>query len=355
MIIFDNHPAAALEALIDEMNPSGVFVLVDTNTEYFVWPKLREQAGKRLSGAELITVKSGDLNKNIESLAGVWRALNRRGASRGSLLVNLGGGIVCDLGGFAAATFKRGIRFINVPTTLLAAVDASVGGKTGINLDGYKNEIGVFRPADAVVVSTCFFSTLSDHELLSGYAEMLKHALLEGPAALAEALAAEPDKATVSSDDFLPVLRRSIEFKQAVVESDPCEKGLRRVLNLGHTAGHAFETFAMTVRHAPLSHGHAVALGLCVELVLSHLLEGFPTDRMYPFVEYVKRHYSPLAVTCDDYPALLDIMSHDKKNPDPANISFTLLRAPGDAVAGVTVAPDDIRAALDIYRDLFGI
>ena len=355
MIIYDNNVTGCLEQLIASMSPDRVFILTDTNSQWFVYPRLMESAGSLLRDAKTITVKSGDMNKNIDQLTDVWRYLCREGATRNSLLINLGGGMVCDLGGFAAATFKRGIRFINVPTTLLAAVDASSGGKTGINLDSYKNEVGAFRNPDAVVISTVFFSTLPDYELMSGYAEMLKHAILEGDEALNSILEDVPSKENISSDGFLEVVRRSVEIKVSVVEQDPCEKGLRRVLNLGHTAGHAFETFALKTGRAFLSHGHAVALGICVELILSRMLLDFDSERMYAVVEFVKEHYGPLHITCDDYPALLGIMGHDKKNPSAGQISFTLMKSPGNPHPGIIVDSKDIEAAMDIYRDMFGI
>ena len=164
-----------------------------------------------------------------------------------------------------------------------------------------------------------------------------------------------PSKENISSDGFLEVVRRSVEIKVSVVEQDPCEKGLRRVLNLGHTAGHAFETFALKTGRAFLSHGHAVALGICVELILSRMLLDFDSERMYAVVEFVKEHYGPLHITCDDYPALLGIMGHDKKNPSAGQISFTLMKSPGNPLPGIIVDSKDIEAAMDIYRDMFGI
>lgn len=267
------------------------------------------------------------------------------------MVINIGGGVVTDMGAFAAATFKRGIRFVNVPTTLLAAVDASVGGKTGINFLQYKNEIGVFKEAMEVIISTKFFSTLPQEELLSGYAEMIKHALIGHPEALGKMLSVAPDKESLSSDAFLATLEESVAVKRRIVDEDPTEKGLRKALNFGHTAGHAFESFALR-QGVPVPHGYAVAWGMVVELLISHIVLGFPTSAIYPVASFVKENYGAPRITCDDYPALLDIMGHDKKNHVPGEINFTLLRKPGEPVTDCHTEKGNITAALDLFRDL---
>ncbi len=352
-IIFSNNPVSELDKIIAQYKPAKVFVLADTNTAKIVLPRLVEKSPVVAEFATIV-IKAGDVYKNIDSLVDVWRALTESGATRSSVLINLGGGVISDLGGFAAASFKRGIRFINIPTTLLAAVDASVGGKTGINFGGYKNEVGAFCQANAVIISTCFFDTLPRRELLSGYAEMLKHALLEDSVALDSLLSFDIDRESCTSEKFLEILRKSIAVKQAVVDEDPLEHDRRRILNLGHTAGHTFEALALR-RGCPVPHGYAVAWGLIVELVLSHMLYGFPTALLYNLADFIRTHYGTFDVTCDDYPVILDIMGHDKKNKVNGVCNFTLLRLPGDAVCGVEVSSADIRNALDIFRDLLGI
>ena len=241
-LIFTNLVASTLDKTIKELSPNGIFVLVDENTEKYVLPRIKSES-VAIATAPVIKIKAGDTNKNIEALAHVWKQLGDSGATRSSLLVNIGGGMVTDLGAFAASTFKRGIRFINIPTTLLAAVDASVGGKTGINFNGLKNEVGTFCEADTVIISTSFFNTLPAEELKSGYAEMLKHALLTSADEF-NALTTT-DITLLQEDELLDLLRRSVEVKRRIVVEDPHEHGLRRALNLGHTAGHAFETMAM--------------------------------------------------------------------------------------------------------------
>lgn len=345
-LIFTNEVAEALGALVAEMAPSGIFMLADTNTRII--------AGELNSfGAEIITIPAGDDNKNLETLATVWQALSTGGATRRSLLINVGGGMVTDLGGFAAASFKRGIRFINVATSLLGAVDAAVGGKTGINFLHFKNEIGAFAPADAVIISTRFFKTLPSSELRSGFAEMLKHGLISSEDAYRRLLAFDPCGSDL--DALLPLLEENVNVKRNIVEIDPKETGIRKALNLGHTAGHALESLAME-RNNPVPHGFAVAHGLLIEMILSHMLLGFPSAELHAMAMILRDVYVPMpAIGCNDYDALLELMRHDKKNLSRDHINFTLLRAPGEPVIDSTADSEAIRTALDIYRDLLGL
>ena len=341
-IIYTNNVQDALERLLASMRPASVHIVTDAN----VPPVTRHL----LPDIPRIIIPSGDTSKTLATAADVWQSLVDSGATRRSLVINIGGGVVTDLGAFCAATFKRGIPFINVPTTLLGAVDAAVGGKTGVNFHSLKNEIGVFRQAEAVVISTCFFSTLPDRELLSGYAELIKHGLLDSPQLFADTLAIHPS----GLSDLLPLLRRSIEVKQAIVQADPTEQGIRRALNLGHTAGHAFETHAMLAGR-PVPHGYAVAWGLVVSLVLSRMLLGLGSDTLQLLSHRVRDLYGAPSISCDDYPDLLSLMSHDKKNDTPSHINFTLLESPGHPVTGHIVDHDSLCAALDIFRDLMGV
>ncbi|MCM1449722.1 MAG: 3-dehydroquinate synthase [Clostridiales bacterium] len=348
-LIYSNNVAVELQRAVDEINPTSVFILTDSNTHRLVLPRILPAFTGLLSTATIITIQAGDSNKGLESLAHVWKELSDKGCTRRGLLINAGGGMVTDLGAFAASTFKRGIETVNVPTTLLAAVDASVGGKTGINFNGLKNEIGCFREARNVIISTCFYDTLPETELKSGYAEMLKHGLLTSAQSF--------DRLTSHSvtdynpEEMLEMLRHSVEVKRKIVAEDPHENGIRRALNLGHTVGHAFESMAME-RQSPIPHGYAVAYGLIVSLILSHHNLGLETGYLYRLTRYVNDNYGRYHITCDDYPRLLQIMGHDKKNESVGKVSFTLLRAPGEPVCGVTVPTVEIEAALDIYRDL---
>lgn len=350
-LIFTDRPGAELQQLIGEYSPSGdICVITDSNAGDLALPRLRQEC-PTLAGCQPITIEAGDDHKDIASLASIWQALTDRGATRHSLVINLGGGMITDLGGMAAATFKRGVRFINIPTTLLGAVDAAVGGKTGINFAGLKNEVGVFREADAVIISAIWFDTLPRPELLSGYGEVIKHALLSGQAELSEVLCFDP---VTNPSAMLPLLQRSVSVKRRIVEEDPCEKGLRKALNLGHTAAHAFEALGFS-RGTAVPHGHAVAWGLVTDLILSHMLLGFPSDTLHQVAQFISEHYPAPAIGCRDYDTLIDYMHHDKKNTSSDAVNFTLLHEPGRPEIDHIVDAQHIKAALDITRDLLHI
>lgn len=352
-ITYSNQVGAALDRVLASICCSSVFVLVDDNTQRLVLPRVDSQS---LRQASTIVIPAGDEHKTLNTLSKVWQALSDGGATRQSVLVNVGGGMVCDLGGFAAATFKRGLRFINIPTTLLSAVDAAVGGKTGINFNGLKNEVGAFAEANEVIISTCFFDTLPQQELRSGYAEIIKHAMLDNHESFGQILEQAPQQLTLQQ------LEASVQVKARIVEQDPLENGLRRTLNLGHTVGHALESWALQksglagasfqgsgVRTC-MPHGYAVAWGLVAEAVLSHLLLQFHSDDLHRLGTYVREHYGTPGITCDDYPTLLDLMRHDKKSRQ-GEINCTLLRHIGDPVIDNPITDDDMRTALDIMRD----
>ena len=349
-LIFTNIVGEAIDDLIADLGNPQVAVVADTNTAQYVLPVLRNDS-KAVAGATLITVKAGDDNKSIDELTGLWKALSNMEATRSTVVVNLGGGVVSDLGGFAAATFKRGMRCINVPTTLLAAVDASVGGKTAINFNGIKNQIGAFAEPEAAIISTIYFNTLPEQQLLSGYAEMLKHGLLDTDEVLAKLLTFSPVYPVFDSEALLPLLESSVLVKSKIVEQDFAETGTRKALNLGHTVGHALESFALAA-HSPIPHGYAVAWGMVVELVLSHMEQGFASDTLHKFAAYILKNYGAFPLTCDDYDSVIADMRQDKKNDSPDNINFTLLKAVGDPVINCTVDVEKIKAAFDIYRDL---
>jgi len=341
-LIFTNNVLESLTDRINRLSPDKVFCLTDRNTCAI--------GRLLLPAAEHVVIEAGDAYKDLQSAGQVWSAMSLGGATRRSLLVNVGGGMVTDLGGFAAACFKRGIRFINVPTTLLGAVDAAVGGKTGINFLHFKNEIGAFCEADTVIISTRFFSSLPPEELRSGFAEMLKHALISGQETYNRLLAFDIIGADL--DRLLPLLEENVGVKRRIVAEDPREQGMRRALNLGHTAGHAFESLALE-RNAPVPHGFAVAHGLLVEMIISHLTLQFPSDELYRYVELLRNAYAPAPqISCKDYPTLLNLMRHDKKNRSASEINFTLLSAPGRPLIDQVVAPETIEAALDLYTDL---
>jgi 3-dehydroquinate synthase len=343
-VVISNQLDRTLAEAIAECEHDKVFVLADETTAQCCLPVIEKFDG--MAEAKRIVIKATDTHKNLDSLSHVWQALSEGGATRHTLLINIGGGMVTDLGGFAASTFKRGINYINIPTTLLSMVDASVGGKTGINFLGLKNEIGVFNNAKSVILDTEFLKTLDTENLLSGYAEMLKHGLIKDTKMLGELLSfdiEQPDLAQLQR-----MVAESVAVKQHIVTEDPTEKGIRKALNLGHTAGHAFESFAL--KHTPVLHGYAVAWGLIVELYLSAIKTGFPTDKMRQTVRFILDHYGKMNITCDDYPTLLELMTHDKKNI-AGIINFTLLGGVGDILIDQTATKEEIYEAFDFYRE----
>ena len=343
-VVISENLTEALATAIAECEHDRTFILVDETTERCCLPIVGGMDCVR--GAQIIVIGATDSHKTLESLSHVWEALGEGGATRHSLLINIGGGMVTDLGGFAASTFKRGINYINIPTTLLSMVDASVGGKTGINFRGLKNEIGVFSNASTVILDTTFLKTLDAENISSGYAEMLKHGLISNEKMWAELMnfeLAKPDLGRLQA-----MVADSVAVKQRIVTEDPLEQGIRKALNLGHTVGHAFESFAL--KHSPILHGFAVAYGLISELYLSTVKTGFPSDKMHQTVSFIKEHYGKMAITCDDYPTLLELMTHDKKNV-AGTINFTLLGGIGDIRINQTATKEDIYEALDFYRE----
>ncbi len=351
-IIFTNNVSKYIDELISEINPSSVFILADKNTETKVLSRLNIS---HLTKTEnIIVIEAGDSHKNLDSLNYIWSKLVENGATRKSLLLNIGGGVITDIGGFAGATFKRGIKFINIPTTLLSAVDAAVGGKTGINFNGYKNEIGAFCEADAVIISTMFFDTLPNSELISGYAEMLKHGLISSTKVYNKLITFDITDENIDKEYLLSLLQESVMVKKHIVEQDPKEKGIRRALNLGHTIGHAFESLSLH-RQSPIPHGYAVAWGMVVELILSHLQLKFPSNELTTFGNYVYNTFGKFDINCDDYETLIAFMRHDKKNTSADSINFTLLENVGKIKIDCTASEDEIKTALDIFRDMMHI
>ena len=390
-IIISNDIEHDLATAVAESEHDRVFVLTDDTTHECCLPKVAALLAQY--DAVPITIAHGDQHKTLAALGDVWTALQQGGATRHSLLINLGGGMITDLGGFAAATFKRGINFINIPTTLLAMVDAAVGGKTGINFGGLKNEIGAFADARFVIINTCFLDTLDAENLCSGYAEMLKHALISD-----ERMWAEHVNFDLSQPDLSELQRmvaESIAVKERIVAEDPHEHGIRKALNFGHTIGHALEEFALqqaggavvstapknqltsggavvstaptnqttggavvstapnnqlTPGNRPLLHGYAVAFGLIGELYMSARKAGFPTERLHQTARFIRENYAQTEFTCNDYPTLLNLMRHDKKNTSGV-INFTLLHNIGDIRINQTATDEEICEALDFIRE----
>lgn len=345
-LFFSHDTARQLEIFCKSLQADYIFFLTDQTTHRLCTPLLNDC--EALHSAYEIVIGATDTHKTLDTLAHVWEELSDHKATRQSLLINLGGGMVTDLGGFAAATFKRGIRFVNIPTTLLSMVDAAVGGKTGINLNGLKNEIGCFRNAEAVFIDTRFLKTLDEENLNSGYAEMLKHALIENREMWASHLhfdLAEPDWKILQH-----LVEQSIATKQRIVKEDPHEHGIRKALNFGHTIGHALESLALEQGH-PMLHGYAVAYGIVCELYLSTVHFSFPTEQMRQTIQFIQANYSrKFQFTCKEYDHLYELMLHDKKNCG-GSINFTLLGGFGDIHLNCHLSKDDIFESFDFLRE----
>lgn len=347
-IIISPHFDESLERVIRQHPHDKLFILTDQTTHELCWPVMEHLP--YLQTAIHLVIPATDQHKNLETLAKVWQMLGEKGGTRHSLLINLGGGMITDLGGFAASTFKRGICYINIPTTLLAMVDASVGGKTGINFNGLKNEIGVFNPAACVLLNTRFLQTLDYPNVCSGYAEMLKHGLISNEAHWTELIRFDLNRIDYSR--LQQMVGDSVAIKEKVVKEDPLEKGIRKALNLGHTAGHALESLALEEKR-PVLHGHAVVWGLVCELYLSCLHTGFPKEKLRQIIDFIKTYYGTFAFTCKEYERLYQFMLHDKKNTS-GTINFTLLGDIGDIRINQTADKEEIFNMLDFYRETMG-
>lgn len=329
-------PSKVLNSLIAQWSPDHIAVLVDENTKKHCFSKLR------LPEHLLVEVKSGEENKTLTTCEHIWHKLTEAKFTRKSLLINLGGGVIGDMGGFAAATFKRGIRFVNIPTTLLSQVDASIGGKLGIDFGSLKNHIGIFREPDQVIVNTDFLSTLPERELKSGFAEVIKHSLISDKSQW-EFLESK-GIADLNLDELIP---SSIAIKNKVVEADPTEQGLRKVLNFGHTLGHALESHFLTTPNK-LLHGEAIAIGMILESHLS-LQNGWLTSSQF---EQIKKYIGKIFELPNELPspaALEDSLLQDKKN-DALGVSFSIVKGVGACEYDVRISKQMIEKAFEAYR-----
>ena len=334
----------AISKLLEEASYDQIFLHCDTNTRSYCLPFLLEQLPS-LERAQVIVSQPGENHKNWESLSELASQLLAAGAGRKSLLINIGGGLLGDLGGFLASVYMRGIAFVQVPTTLLAMVDASVGGKTAINFEGKKNLLGAFQDPIAVLIDPHFLSTLPQEELLSGYAEVIKHALLDGPESTDEMLSINPFQLT----HWEELIAKSVLQKKRITDADFREAGLREQLNLGHTVAHAIEALALE-RGQYFPHGFAVAAGLCVEIALSQQL-GVLRDASWrnELFEAIHQLYPAFLVDEKEIERLCTLMMSDKKNSE-GHCRFSLLIEPGKVQLGVPATFAQIQLALNEYQ-----
>lgn len=316
---------------------SSVFALVDDG----IPEHARSQFLSNVSDERILVLKGGETVKTIPSIEKVWDFLLQSRADRNALLVNLGGGALCDAGGFAASTFKRGIDFVHVPSTLLSMVDASVGGKTGINLGGIKNIVGTFTMPQAVFINDSLLGSLPQRELMSGYAEMIKHGLIANTHHLENVLVdfSELKIPTIN------LIKESIQIKSAIVGRDPFEQGERKLLNFGHTIGHGLESSLAEIPGAEILHGEAVATGMLAEMFISSKLLGFPKEELQRFRELLKPLTSHVKIYVGMIPDIIQKIRNDKKN-ESAEVGVTLLNEDGRGEWGRTVSLEMVEASL---------
>lgn len=339
-IIINHWPA--LVQYVASCDASRIVVIADENTEKYCLHQLLEHLHQEV---QVVRIKSGEQNKNIATCQHVWTKLMQYGCDRHSLVINLGGGVIGDLGGFCAATYMRGIRFIQVPTTLLSQVDASVGGKLGVDLNGFKNMVGVILDPAAVFIFTEFLDTLPAEQMLSGYAELLKHGLIADSSSWIRLSA----QANILGLDYEDIVYESVKIKKTVTEQDPYERGMRKILNFGHTIGHAVETYWMD-SSSPLLHGEAIAIGMVAEAFLSYRM-GYITESdvfqirhaIFKLYGHHPRYVKPAA-------EIMQIMKGDKKNMK-GNIRFALLESIGKACYDIEADNNAIMESLVFYKE----
>lgn len=337
-IHYSSSPKASLQEVLNSLQPDQVAFLVDENTKPRCLPHLEVR-----SDDHIIEIQSGEKNKNLETCDHIWSKMTDFGFSRKSVLINVGGGVIGDMGGFAASTYKRGIRFVNFPTTLLAAVDANIGGKLGIDFRGFKNHIGVFQDPDAVIIWDGFLKSLPARELRSGYAEVIKHGLIYDKKYWDEVCSR-----TFPDLNWLEVIKRSVTIKSNVVTEDPRENGLRKILNFGHTIGHGVETWYLN-NEKDLLHGEAIAIGMITEAFISFHMGLLSETELNAMTNYLVSTYG--TVTIPDLSEVLPIMKQDKKNT-ASEISFSLINGIGSCLFDQSVNKDLLEKAFEYYRRL---
>ncbi|WP_319229522.1 3-dehydroquinate synthase [Draconibacterium orientale] len=345
-IIYSRKLEQELQAYINNYPKGKVFLATEETVDKLWIANLDNFLAE--NSIKKVVVPAGERNKKIGSVEILWQFLSENEGDRKSLLINIGGGMLTDLAGFAASTFKRGIDFLNVPTTLLSQVDASVGGKTGFNFNGLKNEIGVFKEPVAVVINTDFLKTIDRNNFISGFAEMIKHGLIHSPEHLAELK--EFDFDTIDYDRLQEIIRHSVNVKEHFVANDLTENNIRKALNFGHTVGHAFESLAMK-QNRPILHGYAVAYAMIAELFLSVKMCGFPQTDCDELTKWMLDIYGKFEIEESDFDALYQLMTHDKKN-ESGRINFTLLPKVGEIAINQNCSKDLILEALKYYKSL---
>jgi len=345
-IFIGNNVFDELNNQLNKKQYSKVFILVDENTLQHCVTELITNV-ELLQSAEIIEINSGEENKTIEICYQLWSTLAHYKADRNSLLLNLGGGVITDMGGFVASTYKRGINFINIPTTLLAQIDASVGGKVGVDLEGLKNMVGVFNEPEAVYVNPNFLKTLDKKQMLSGYAEAFKHALIFDK----DYWSLLKDGMLSDANQWENLIVKSVNIKNNIVLNDSKEQNERKLLNFGHTIGHAIESFALQTDDLPLLHGEAIAIGMICESYISYKTVGLNKAELDEITQVILSFYTPFKIESSNYNQLLELMTNDKKNKD-GGINFTLLSSIGKGLINQISPSDLITESLDYYKNV---
>ncbi len=347
VVYFGQECYTALNSYLDKANHSKICILVDSNTHESCLSLFMSKIEKEYD-IEIIEIEAGEIHKNIETCSGIWNALSELGFDRKGLMINLGGGVVTDLGGFVACTYKRGINYINVPTSLLAMVDASVGGKTGVDLGNLKNMVGVISESEMVLVDTEYLGTLPVEQMCSGFAEMLKHGLIQDRLYW-EKLS---DLSKLELDDLDQMIYDSVVIKNNIVFEDPTEQNIRKYLNFGHTLGHAIESFYLTHPSKPtLLHGEAIAIGMIMEAFISSALLSVTSDDLQQISEVILATFPKIEIDPKDYQKIIALLIHDKKN-EKGTILFVLLHTIGEAKYNCIVPDELILKAFDYYGSL---
>ncbi len=331
---------------LKKLKPTKIFVITDTNTKKFCTSLFLNHYTFTIS-PEILEIPEGETQKNIATCLTLWNELSEKGADRQSLIINLGGGVVTDLGGFVASTFKRGIDFINIPTSLLAMVDASVGGKNGVDLGLIKNQIGIINNPRLVIIDTKFLNTLPDNQKTSGYAEMLKHGLIHSD----DYWNKVKNLNETNIDGLEELLWESVQIKNNIVTQDPFEKGLRKTLNYGHTLGHAIESHSLSKDSInPLLHGEAVAIGMILTSYISNIILGFPEDKLNDVSRSILDKFKRVNFNSSDIDEIIKLLIYDKKNTN-GKVLFVLLNDIGNHKINCEVPNDIILEAFDYYKN----
>lgn len=345
LVHFNEKGYEALNLHLKENKYSNLFIIVDSNTNEFCLPKFLPYLETELT-IEIIEFEAGEQNKNIETCIQIWNVLTELGADRKSLVINLGGGVVTDLGGFVSSTFKRGVDFINIPTTLLSMVDASVGGKTGVDLGNLKNQIGVFNLPKMVLIDTQYLDTLPQNEMRSGLAEMLKHGLIYDKKYWEQFL----DLKAIDFADFDELIYHSVEIKNEIVKQDPTEKNIRKALNFGHTLGHAIESYFLENENkTTLLHGEAIAIGMILESYISLNKQLINQEEYTQIKSTIKTIFDNVLFDENDIEPILELLIHDKKN-EYGNIQFALIEGIGKIKINQSVENELILKAFLDYK-----